>query len=205
MKWLKSKFRSKRKATAPVKEGPGTPSPLATSYSLMSQRSNVTVEIVPQQQAMASPFFQKLPGELRHQIYLAAFANQTIHIDAISRLDFHFHAGRHARLNSTFWPEWDNFSQWKLKGSVCHRKLLAEPYLDECYTGVAYCDMYAGELPGKCFPGVIGWILSCRQAYVHNPYSRLPSNKVTLSYYEILLFEICVLGIYLPSIDPIFR
>ncbi|KAI1453527.1 hypothetical protein F4805DRAFT_461629 [Annulohypoxylon moriforme] len=73
---------------------------------------------------------------------------------------------------------------WRWFSCVCHRDfewcvrerargsketavLMAEPHYDTCLVGTAaYCDSWRGETPGKCFVGVMGWLLACRQAYV---------------------------------------
>ncbi|KAI5457370.1 hypothetical protein BGZ63DRAFT_467274 [Mariannaea sp. PMI_226] len=75
---------------------------------------------------------------------------------------------------------------WYWQSSVCHRKRWnpdgefwryfpgmsgsananLPPFRDQCRWGWAlYCDEWPGDMPGKCMIGVMGWLLSCRQAY----------------------------------------
>lgn len=112
-------------------------------------------------------FFQRLPWELRRQIQIAAFGGRTVHMD----LDFDSPAlpgTDHAGLCYESWIRRDRtvpFS-WRWWSSVCHRNPAVEGWEDECRTGRgnATCFLWPGEIPGKCLLGVMGWLLTCRQA-----------------------------------------
>ena len=112
-------------------------------------------------------FFRRLPFELRREIYLLAFGNRSVHM----HLEYGYaeptgtgHArrdrdGKYA-LDRTVPPEWRWWS------SVCHRNPVEDAWLDQCRTGDnrARCYLFPGKKPDKCFLGVMGWLLTCRQA-----------------------------------------
>ena len=64
---------------------------------------------------------------------------------------------------------------WEWRSSVCHRdsewrmrpshgkRMVSEPWGDTCCEGVARCGDWAGDVPGKCVVGVMGWLCVCRQ------------------------------------------
>lgn len=134
----------------------------------------------------ASPFFE-LPFELRRRIYIEAFGGRTIHMDLSfmppdlpgkghARLQYSNYAGYGALgvLNSDTIVRCNNAEPpaWRWWSCVCHRNPLASPALDLCRVGEAECNMYKGEKPLKCFIGVMGCLLSSRQALVL-PFLRL--------------------------------
>lgn len=120
-------------------------------------------------------FFKRIPRELRDQIYIAAFGDRTVHMD----LRFQrprvckapcvpAHHQAHAQVGTDS-GDIDHNAQpvWAWWSCVCHRHPLGEPWNDQCQIGSprGMCDaFYPGEWPGKCFLGVMGWLLSCRQA-----------------------------------------
>lgn len=67
---------------------------------------------------------------------------------------------------------------WRWGGTVCHRNVPLEPdsvmawmygwkgpWNDYCQLGNAdYCHFYGGQWPGKCIIGIMGFLLSCKQA-----------------------------------------
>jgi len=68
--------------------------------------------------------------------------------------------------------------RWIWHGSVCHHNCesvvrrgkrgeggIREPFVDRCFDGRGVeCHTWSGEMPSKCYPGVMGWLLTCRQA-----------------------------------------
>jgi len=68
--------------------------------------------------------------------------------------------------------------RWIWHGSVCHHNCenvvrrgkkgeggIREPFVDRCFDGRGVeCHTWPGEMPSKCYPGVMGWLLTCRQA-----------------------------------------
>lgn len=136
-----------------------------------------------------SAFFQKLPFEIRRQILKEAFGNYVVHMDLNydfpvvplhirQRHPIHKHANTNGR--DTLPPQ-SKFGlpinkKWQWWSSICHRdspswlepRMSTRPCNDEC-RDASYnlaCDKWPGNTPGKCFIGVIGWLLSCRQSLV---------------------------------------
>lgn len=114
-----------------------------------------------------SAFFKRLPIELRRQIYIAAFGGRVIHMDL--RFGYpELPVPRHGRTTGNGVYPRDRFAQpdWMWWSSVCHRDPMDEGYKDRCHTGSGdtQCDLWPGEIPDKCFLGVMGWLLSCRRA-----------------------------------------
>lgn len=111
-------------------------------------------------------FFAKLPPELRQQIYIAAFGGRTIHIDL--RFDHPETPGpAHARLDPERQRDRTVLPAWIWWSSVCHRNPVFEACEDQCRGGSlphTACFLYPGNMPEKCFIGVMGWLLTCRQA-----------------------------------------
>lgn len=115
-------------------------------------------------------FFEQFPRELRDQIYIAAFGERTVHMDLQFEYPRYSDLSRtliHAQVNSYGRTDYNAGRRWAWWSSVCHRHPLAEAWDDNCQRGSPreMCDaFYSGEWPGKCFLGVMGWLLSCRQA-----------------------------------------
>lgn len=136
-----------------------------------------------------SSFFQRLPTEIRRIILIDAFGDQVVHMDL-----FYDHpplpAGEpgpagaaHCNLNVNLASyrgdppvklDYSLPKQWLWRSSVCHRNFMTRssphflnsPARDKCRYGDTedICSLWPGEVPGKCFIGVMGWLLSCRQA-----------------------------------------
>lgn len=182
-KWLREKLPSnKKEKPLPVLPSPRprvlTPSP--SHESLIVSAATATEN---------SPFFQNLPFEIRRRILLEAFGNVIVHMDLrlehpiLRRKDGpdsnppHYH-------QSPFEPPKEQLDTWKPKewqwwSCVCHRAppgragfelkemAFTEPFEDRCREGYdMWCEFWPGEKPGKCHIGVMGWLLSCRQACV---------------------------------------
>lgn len=156
---------------------PLTPSP---SRENLSQSSSATSN---------SPLFRKLPPEIRRRILVAAFGDQTIHVDLVNdhptlKLTPQDHCG-HGGLPLT---AADNGSDakvktkssaqksWQWRSSVCHRNgpdpgppgHQVQPAHDTCrlgLTGSQVCNMWPGDGPQKCRIGILGWLLTCKESY----------------------------------------
>ena len=172
-KWLRQILRDTqeenagRKASEPaIPPLPALPSTRKHLLTPSSSLENLKPLIQPN-----GPFFERLPAELRLQIYVAAFGDRTIHLDL--RQEYHRlieapKAPTHAQVsedggerNHKIGPRWVWWS------SVCHRHPMAPAWADQCQLGSPrqMCDtFYAGQWPGKCFLGIMGWILACRQS-----------------------------------------
>ncbi|KAM0326346.1 hypothetical protein ACHAQA_006947 [Verticillium albo-atrum] len=82
---------------------------------------------------------------------------------------------------------------WRWFGCVCHARAADidafDPSLadvvdlstDGCLTGRTDCDAWPGTWPGRCFVGVMGWLLSCRQAYVEGVEILYATNIIHIS------------------------
>lgn len=138
-----------------------------------------------------SPFFDKLPPEIRRRILVQAFGDRTMHMDfslihpiavaAPGKRPPSSHAGINANIyTSPPLVHWDLGAprSWQWRSCVCHRSLpdhlsspidrirgVQEPGADQCLNGGPHhCKAWPGEYPLKCKIGIMGWILSCRQA-----------------------------------------
>ncbi|KAI8962026.1 hypothetical protein F5Y11DRAFT_357239 [Daldinia sp. FL1419] len=134
----------------------------------------------------ASSFFQRIPAEVRRMILIEAFGDRIVHLDL--RFDHPMvylsdeeaqkqrnHCG--IELGQSRRPKRDATrpKAWRWFSCVCHRDTescvrgtgsVSEPYTDICLGGTARsCRGWRGEFPYKCFIGVMGWLLTCRQAY----------------------------------------
>ncbi|KAM7206139.1 hypothetical protein V8F20_002921 [Naviculisporaceae sp. PSN 640] len=215
-----------------------------------------------------SPFFQRLPEEIRRLILIAAFGDRIVHLD-LDSADDEYRATRQpppilrgealrSRIDTKTLGHYGIFKeqrrfavsdagppsrplraieslndlaalerssdsdegsssrsftytlgkfkvkkkdtpQWEWWGSVCHRdvewrmredprkRLLAEPWRDTCREGEACCDGWAGAIPDKCMVGVMGWLLSCRQAYVEGIEVLYATNTIHMASLPLIL------------------
>ena len=117
-------------------------------------------------------FFKKLPLELRQYVYKAAFGGRTVHIelrfDHPARADpTHAHDYVHAGLDPDNRRDRSISPAWIWWSCVCHRNPALEACADRCRSGSTpntACFLYPWVMPGKCFIGAMGWLLTCRQA-----------------------------------------
>ncbi|KAF7559867.1 hypothetical protein G7046_g4279 [Stylonectria norvegica] len=87
--------------------------------------------------------------------------------------------------------------QWTWRTSVCHRnppnghsprQRLIEPAQDECRIGSSTCcDLWPGDSPGKCRVGVMGWLLSCRQAYLEGIDVLFSTNTINMAHRKTIM------------------
>ena len=143
-------------------------------------------------QASACSFFTKVPSEIRQTIMTMAFGGRTIHMDLAFDLPppqlpleatgddpkLKHHVRIHAPVHSDSPPDGDK--SWRWGGCVCHRQhpdlprgggmnpfVWSPVWSDQCMRGLGtVCKMYKGRWPDKCRIGIMGFLLSCRQAYV---------------------------------------
>ena len=163
--------------------------------SLLDERPRPLTAIGPSPEATAnSGLFQSLPPEIRRHVLVEAFGERTLHLDL--RLEHPLEKSRkmdserpkrHANAQ-LFDPSLRDFTrplEWTWWSSVCHRCSPSrnfhrrppgvglrseEPALDCCrdpseFLSHSY-ELYPGSLPEKCFVGVLGWVLTCRRAYI---------------------------------------
>ena len=158
--WLRNKFGA----------GPEPPPlPLPPDLPVLPMRNERPITPNLSKVAISqSPFFQVLPLEIRLKIFTAAFGDQTIHMDL--RYDWPDLRGNdHAGLKYSGWVFRDTDNEkrdWRWWSSVCHRHWLMDGCYDDCRSGGGrtMCHAWAGEMPEKCLIGVMGCLLSCRQA-----------------------------------------
>lgn len=162
--WLRRKFPQAR-SKHPTEEGDlGIPKGLP-----ILPESHQELHFDPLTSSL-SPFFQKVPVEIRREIYLAAFGNQTLHVDLQYRHP-DIPGPWHARLSG----KKDAFDvsvpkAWLWWSSVCHRNQFLQQhdlFFDNCSIGVGHCNIDRTGLRDDCYVGVMGWMLSCHQACVY--------------------------------------
>ncbi|KAI1373925.1 hypothetical protein F4677DRAFT_183936 [Hypoxylon crocopeplum] len=184
--------------------------------SLPEERLRPLTATAPSPAATAnSQFFQSLPPEIRHRILIEAFGERTLHLDL--RLEHPLKKDgrvvdarpkRHANAQ-LFHPSLRDTSrrrEWTWWSSECHHRSPSrnfhrqppgvglrseEPALDHCRdpSGLppSSCELYPGRVPDKCFIGVGGWLLACRQAYVEGVHVLYSTNRFHIAYAELAL------------------
>ncbi|KAJ6789898.1 hypothetical protein PWT90_03412 [Aphanocladium album] len=165
-----------------------TPTPSAADLSLPPRRDVDATA--------ASPLFQKLPAEIRIQILTAAFGARTLHMDVMLSYPpwrrrpvardraVPGHAGMFVEpsRDGRFFPVLDTTARqgWHWHGSICHRNPpgaayadssghSVQPCQDQCRNGITpddACKLWPGVGADKCRIGAMGWLQSCRQAYL---------------------------------------
>ncbi|KAI1481831.1 hypothetical protein F4774DRAFT_423789 [Daldinia eschscholtzii] len=115
-------------------------------------------------------------------------------------------SGTHANLN-VFDPYVRDFTlpqKWYWSSSICHfgNRNGSHLYMnppgvgshrwgpaeDGCLLGqggITGCSQYPGTMPDKCFVGVQGWLLACRQAYIEGISVLYGTNRFHLAYSEL--------------------
>ncbi|CAG9990370.1 unnamed protein product [Clonostachys byssicola] len=105
------------------------------------------------------------------------------------------HCGRHRDT----WPlgpfDTSKPQRWEWRGCLCHRippdsrgdfhdraRNVPQPGDDRCCTGFgASCDQWPGQVPDKCWIGVMGWLLTCRQSYVEGIQVLYATNTIHIA------------------------
>lgn len=171
---------------------------------LVLQTSHNTVLVVPRQvpdqdciKKKENILFQRIPFEIRRQILVLAFGEQTVHMDLQFRYPLDLAEKKltwlrlHARIDySRSRRGTDGYLQrtegerqeWRWFSCVCHRfppnatqlshgrrrnypwLFFRDPDDDRCLEGCGTCEEWPGEWPVKCQIGIMGWLLSCKQA-----------------------------------------
>lgn len=178
-RWIDRTFRSSVNPPAcPQRTCTLTPSP--SSESLLDATAAATAN---------SDFFQRLPYEVRRFILIDAFGGRILHMELKydhpdmplekraqdpELSSFHAYIGMPKQQEKRV-EGWKP-KQWQWQSTVCHRfspryvlrvPTVAQPHDDSCYSGEhIWCSAWPGEDMRKCLIGVMGWLLTCRQAYV---------------------------------------
>lgn len=165
--WIRQKLHSKRDIIPDLGDIPQGFPILPTS-----RRSSLSFDVSVLQSS--SPFFQKLALELRREIYRAAFSDKTLHVDLEHRHPY-LPGPYHANLVGGR-DQYDVAAPkaWRWWSCVCHRSpfplIHAQVLFDDCKRGSGTCNVHVNGHPdlnrdaGACFLGVMGWLLSSRQA-----------------------------------------
>ncbi len=175
-RWLDRAFTKtgfSRRAPSPPPPLPSPrPRPITPSGSLPCRRQD------------QSPFFSRLSPEIRQIIMLYAFGNCCMHMDLsldyplMERAERYFSGSKKAHAEFNLQRDRSASQQWLWRSCVCHRNApwtppqhiwwrmgWFKPDIDRCMEGDGfYCNSWAGDWPNKCRVGVLGWLLSCRQA-----------------------------------------
>ncbi|KAK7224149.1 hypothetical protein V2G26_012152 [Clonostachys chloroleuca] len=156
-----------------------------------------------------SPLFNRIPPEIRRDILLHAFGEHTLHMDLgfqappkrVDEEPTDPDTTAHAGIESQeFIPFGDIKGEWRWGGCVCHRsppeenplslgRLRSDPlvrargsyHTDGCLVGEAACPHWPGQWPVKCQIGIMGWLLSCRQAYLEGMEVLYGTNTIQVS------------------------
>jgi len=190
-KWIRKKLGSKPHEGG----GPIHPElPLLPYLSTPRPRPLTAPRIEPRPKSYG--FFESLPLEVRRQILIEAFGGRTLHMDLSYRHPLarrpngsgseESSTRQHCGLDSELVTGTSQPQQWQWFSCVCHRRpgysehvieqkyatgeLVSEtiePCDDECLEGPEAMCRWGGNRI-SCFVGVMGWLLSCRQAWVHS-------------------------------------
>ena len=166
--WLFNKLhihstKNNRKSSSPA---PSTDPPVLPKIRKRALTPSPSHESLVLDTSPKCVFFQRLPWELRRQIQMDAFGGRTVHMD-LQYTYPNLRGSSHAGLDNHYGRLWDRTGSlnWRWWSSVCHRHPIQGGWEDHCRSaGGVYCLLWAGEMPAKCLLGVMGWLLTCRQA-----------------------------------------
>ncbi|KAL7907307.1 hypothetical protein GGI35DRAFT_455982 [Trichoderma velutinum] len=213
--WLRGKLRKRRRQRSEDEPEDSQVEDVTNLPRLPSTRPNVLTPS-PSTEALAlasSPLFGKLPRELRYDILLRAFGGGLLHMDLSfvhpvapiepGRVLFS-HTG--ISTNDRLEVNWDTTvpKSWQWWSSVCHRVMpnwektwsfirmshaeIPRAGDDRCRYGDAhFCQSWRGTYPSKCKIGIMGWLLSCRQAYVEGIDVLYRTNTIHMSGQTLIL------------------
>ncbi|KAK7425754.1 hypothetical protein QQZ08_007729 [Neonectria magnoliae] len=153
-------------------------------------------------------FFAKLPAEIRYKILVEAFGDQVVHMDLIYEYprplpettepspgrDGYFHRGRSMQPKFIDWEHVDRYrlKQWGWRNSVCRRAPLAASSRRRVQAARHRCRIDAGvyrpgKVPSQYFIGIMGWLLSCRQAYIEGIDVLYSRNTIHMASKEMIM------------------
>ncbi|KAH7163588.1 hypothetical protein B0J13DRAFT_538866 [Dactylonectria estremocensis] len=155
--------------------------------------------------------FFRLPAEIRYSIQLFAFGHRTVHMDLRFERplvladekpypSWAIHARIHSNSLSTD-SHLDHSQEmaWRWFSCICHRYPpdgthlplgrrrnypwghFREPDVDFCLVGSGLCNEWPGVWPKNCQIGIMGWILSCRDAYVEGTNILYSTNTIHIA------------------------
>ncbi|EAS34741.3 uncharacterized protein CIMG_00095 [Coccidioides immitis RS] len=130
-----------------------------------------------------SALFQRIPPEIRRLILVEAFGESPMHFDLrlLHPLKKHppkrsgTHGPRHANLDHSARDEFAP-RQWQWCSSATNSLTWTT-----CHLGASSCcDAWPGKMPMKCLIGAMGWLLTCRQAYVEGVEVLYGTNRIRI-------------------------
>lgn len=204
-KWIEKRLSSSKKS----RDTASTPGPLP--FLPIERPSHLTPshsrENLIALSAMSNyGLFQHMPYEIRRMIIIAAFGGQTLHLDLtfahpLERMPGAQPNMNHCGLGYELVRNVNQPKDWQWFSCVCHRRARLtvletwrrvgqkmKPDDDECLNGIPRgcdCEAWGGDWPGKCFIGIMGWLLSCRQAYADGVDILFTTNTFHLSNLEL--------------------
>lgn len=168
------------------------PLPFLPPPSTRSSENVTAQEVAATQPAQLNgTFFERLSPDLRRMILIEAFGDRTVHMhlqfDRPLQARPHrkrLHAGGVDVLNQTHSAsrQMKKPRAWQWYSCVCHRdpvwfversqgvgegKMTSMPMMDTCLRGQPQCcDRPPGDREdmSQCYLGVMGWLMTCRQA-----------------------------------------
>ncbi|KAK7214165.1 hypothetical protein V2G26_021343 [Clonostachys chloroleuca] len=143
--------------------------------------------------------FFRLPPELRIKILVCAFGQRTLHMSLEyqhplyvpheRRQGYATHAGieklagfEESHLRTDIPKKWIWFGEYIL--SARYEELWRGDLdlgHDLCLEGFGYCDKWDGSWPEKCHIGIMGWLLTCKQAYLEGLHVLYSTNTIQIS------------------------
>lgn len=156
------------------------------------------VGVQPRPQPPNCLLFSKLPSDLRLEILNMAFGGRMLHIDLVfdypllpPPLDPPAPKDRHHAAIYTQTGKRTGEKAWQWRGAVCHRSdrfpdkwpvplaffAFCWPWNDKCMQGEGAQRCWEAKVwPEQCQVGIMGYLLSCRQAWVLISHVQRPST-----------------------------
>ena len=139
-----------------------SPPPARGHYVLTPSTSQ---RALPIPELPSSLFFARLPPEIREEIYLHAFANMIIHVDLQYKRVGPIEGSAPTKGNKSTRGGCIQIEKWCWNALICQRLPMQEYFYDACQLGHnrPHSHLSAGPCSHGCL-GIMGWLLSCRQA-----------------------------------------
>ncbi|KAL2754197.1 hypothetical protein ACRALDRAFT_2028666 [Sodiomyces alcalophilus JCM 7366] len=195
---------------------PYLPTPRPHSFTPSPSCEDLAITQI-QPQSSSCLLFTRLPGDIRRDILILAFGKRTLHMDLVfdhplilPPLADRVRAAPgnsyipypHAAINPLQRDDssFDMPKVWRWGGTVCHRNAPWEPhsvidwlsrpgpwedFCDRANGGL--CHLYGGEWPVKCQIGIMGFLLSCKQAYAEGIDILYGANCIAITSEPLLL------------------
>lgn len=164
----------------PLAALPSLPSPRPRAITPPPSEPNLTSATA------NSPFFQRLPAELRHLILVFAFGNRAVHMDL--ELARPLIASADPRERDT-----NGECTWRWRSSLCHRVPPGGSrggeddalWRDGCRWGQGCGE--GEEHVARCQVGAMGWLRACRRAYGEGMAVLYGTNTIHMDSFPLML------------------